>query len=240
MTADRFILATGGRPTYPNIPGIEHAITSDDIFQKKAHPKRTLVIGASYISLECAGFMHGLGVDVTVAVRSILLRGFDQQLAEQIGENMERSGVRFLGTTVASKIEKESLTENSPMTVTLLNTESGTETQEQFDTILFAIGREAVIDIGLDKAGVLVENGKVVTDDQEATNLSHIYAIGDCVKNMPELTPVAIQAGKMLAKRLYGKSHKKMDYRFIPTAVFTPLEYGACGMSQEEAEEKNW
>eukprot|EP00178_Gracilaria_changii_P005713 TRINITY_DN19550_c0_g1_i1.p1 TRINITY_DN19550_c0_g1~~TRINITY_DN19550_c0_g1_i1.p1 ORF type:complete len:121 (-),score=10.47 TRINITY_DN19550_c0_g1_i1:900-1262(-) len=88
VTAKYILIATGGRPTYPEIPGVEHGISSDDIFWLKKKPGRTLCIGASYISLECAGFLKGMGMDVTVMVRSILLRGFDQQIANKIGESM--------------------------------------------------------------------------------------------------------------------------------------------------------
>lgn len=101
MTADKIVIATGGRPTYPDIPGSkEHAITSDDIFWLPKPPGKTLIVGASYISLECAGFLHGMGLDVTVMVRSIFLRGFDQQMADKVGEYMQMQGVKFIRNAV--------------------------------------------------------------------------------------------------------------------------------------------
>ncbi len=108
VTADNILIATGGRPTYPEIPGAkEYSITSDDIFWMKTKPGKTLIVGASYIALECAGFLHGLGIDVTVMVRSIFLRGFDQQLANKIGAYMEKIGIKFIRNSVPSKITKK-------------------------------------------------------------------------------------------------------------------------------------
>ena len=107
MTADKIVIACGGRPTYPDIPGAkEFGISSDDIFWKKENPGKTLVIGASYVALECAGFMHGIGLDVTVMVRSILLRGFDQDMANLIGKHMKENGVNFIEGAVPEKLEK--------------------------------------------------------------------------------------------------------------------------------------
>lgn len=109
MKADKIVIATGGRPTYPEIPGaIENSITSDDIFWMKENPKRTLVVGASYIALECAGFMNALGIDVTVMVRSIFLRGFDQQMANKVGDYMGEQGVKFIKGAVPVSITKNS------------------------------------------------------------------------------------------------------------------------------------
>lgn len=106
-TAEKFIVATGGRPRYPNIPGaLEYGITSDDIFSLGRRPGKTLCVGASYISLECAGFLHGFGFDTTVMVRSILLRGFDQQMANKIGDYMEEEGINLIRECVPTKLEK--------------------------------------------------------------------------------------------------------------------------------------
>ena len=104
VTAEYILIATGGRPTDPGIPGKQHSITSDDIFWLKKKPGKTLCVGASYISLECAGFLRGLGMDVTVMVRSILLRGFDQQLANKVGAYMEHQGVKFIKKAVPVSI----------------------------------------------------------------------------------------------------------------------------------------
>ena len=106
ITADKFIIATGGRPKYPDIPGVEHGISSDDLFSLPHNPGKTLLVGASYIALECAGFLAALGCDTTVMVRSILLRGFDQQMAVKIGDYMEEHGVNMIRECVPSSIER--------------------------------------------------------------------------------------------------------------------------------------
>lgn len=108
MTAKYILIATGGRPSDPGIPGKEHAISSDDIFWMKDKPGRTLIVGASYIALECGGFLKGLGIDVTIMVRSILLRGFDQQIANKIGAYMENQGIKFIKSAVPTEISLNS------------------------------------------------------------------------------------------------------------------------------------
>jgi len=108
VTADKVVIACGGRPTFPDIPGAkEFGLSSDDIFWKKTAPGKTLLVGASYVSLECAGFLHGVGFDVTVMVRSILLRGFDQDMANMIGKHMEDNGTKFMRSAVPEKLEKD-------------------------------------------------------------------------------------------------------------------------------------
>jgi len=238
VTAKDFILATGGRPKYPSIPGAELGISSDDIFSLPQSPGKTLCVGASYISLECAGFLAKLGLDTTVMVRSILLRGFDQQMAGKIGEYMEEhSGVNFVRECVPEKLEK---TEDGKIKVTA-KYKDGTEYIDVFNTVIFAIGRDAcTANIGLDTIGVALnpKNGKVLHSADEATNVPNVYAIGDVLEDKPELTPVAIQAGKLLARRLAGASSTLTDYVNICTTVFTPLEYGCCGLSEEDAIEQ--
>jgi len=234
ITARRFLIAVGGRPTYPDIPGAkELGITSDDIFSLESSPGKTLVVGASYVALECAGFLTGLGYDVTVLVRSIFLRGFDQQMAQKIGKEMERRGTKFVRPAVPTKIEE---TEDGKKKVTWNHSLEG-EASDVYDTVIFAIGRTAsTAKMNLDKVGVKTNprNGKIYHKD-ERTNIPHIYAVGDVLDGVLELTPSAIQAGKLLMRRLYSPSKTLMDYTNIPTTVFTPLEYGCCGLSEEEA-----
>jgi len=236
FSARRFVIAVGGRPVYPDIPGMkEYAITSDDIFYKQEAPGKTLVVGASYVALECAGFLTGLGFDTTVIARSILLRGFDQKMAEMIGDYMANHGTRFVRPAVPVKIEKV----DEKLEVTYKKDGEAGEVKEQFDTVLVATGRRPETDkLGLDAAGVAVlPNGKLETV-HERTNIPHIYAIGDVLQGQLELTPVAIKAGRLLAQRLFEYSKRTMDYQNVPTTVFTPLEYGSCGFSEEEADAK--
>ncbi|KAM6325413.1 thioredoxin reductase 3 [Podargus strigoides] len=241
-TAETFVLATGERPRYLGIPGDkEYCITSDDLFSLPYCPGKTLVVGASYVALECAGFLAGLGLDVTVMVRSILLRGFDQEMAEKVGAYMEAHGVKFIRKFVPVQVEQ--LEEGMPgrLKVTAKSTEGQEICEEEYNTVLIAVGRDACTrNIGLDTIGVKIneKNGKVPVNDEEQTNVPYVYAIGDILDGKLELTPVAIQAGKLLARRLYGGSSTKCDYINVPTTVFTPLEYGSCGLAEERAIEE--
>jgi len=239
LTAKNFVLAVGGRPKYPDIPGAkELGITSDDIFSLPHNPGKTLLVGASYISLETGGFLHGIGLDVTVMVRSILLRGFDQQMSESIGDYMQDHGIKFVRPCVPTALEE--VEPGKPGKIRVKGKyNDGTDYEDVFNTVIFAIGRDAdTANLGLPVAGVKVnpKNQKVPVNDREQSNVSHVYAIGDMIDEGLELTPVAIQAGKLLARRLAEKSEVKMNYRQVATTVFTPIEYGCVGLSEEEAE----
>jgi len=245
ITADTFVVAVGGRPRYPDIPGAkEHCITSDDIFALKTAPGKTLVIGASYVALECAGFVHGVGFETQVMMRSIPLRGFDQQMAGLIKDDMVKEGIGFIEGAVPTAVEKL----DSGKKKVSWQHKDGTLGSGEYDTVMFAVGRDVLTtNMGLDKAGVTVnpKSGKIPTVDEQ-TNVPHIYAIGDVIDGdalsppsaLTELTPVAIQAGKLLANRLYKGATLKMNYQNVPTTVYTPLEYGAVGYSEEDAEAK--
>ena len=234
VTAEKIVIAVGGRPSMPDIPGArEFGISSDDIFAMQKSPGKTLVIGASYVALECAGFLAGMGFDTTVMVRSILLRGFDQDMANLIGEHMAANHTKFIKGATPSSLSRAE--EGGPITVTYNDAEG--EKTETYDTVLFAIGRYAVTK-GLDlaNAGVNVEsNGKFIVNNQEQTNVPNIYAVGDVLHGRLELTPVAIKVGSLLAARLAGRTDEVMDYEGVPTTVFTPLEYGCVGLTEEEA-----
>jgi len=232
ITARRIVVAVGGRPRGLNCPGAELAIDSDDIFSLEKSPGKTLVVGASYVALECAGFLAGLRHDVTVMVRSILLRGFDRDMADKIGDYMEKHGTKFIRGHVPEKLEK---TEDGRIKVTW---GGGSDV---YDSVFVAIGRNADVSmLGLENVNVKVsqKSGKILANGNDQTDEPNIYAIGDVVENIPELTPVAIQAGKMLADRLFGGSTEPMDYDKVCTTVFTPLEYGCCGLNEEDALEK--
>lgn len=237
MTAKNIIIAVGGRPSYPGVPGDkEFGITSDDVFSLQKAPGKTLVVGASYVALECAGFLTALGYDTTVMVRSIFLRGFDQDMANRIGDHMAATHTKFIRSSVPTSLEKPS--PDGKITVTY--DQDGESKKEDFDTVLFAIGRYAITqDLNLAAAGVNVEkNGKFVVNDADQTNVPHIYAIGDVQQGKLELTPTAIKAGALLSRRLFDNQTDLMDYINIPTTVFTPIEYGCCGLTEEEAIKK--
>ncbi|XP_067634559.1 thioredoxin reductase 1, mitochondrial isoform X2 [Eurosta solidaginis] len=233
LTAQNILIAVGGRPRYSPIPGaVEYGITSDDIFSLDREPGKTLVIGAGYIGLECAGFLKGLGYDATIMVRSVVLREFDQQMANIIKDSLIERGVKFLFTTLPSSVEKQ----GDRLLVKWTNSTTGEEGSGIFDTVLFAIGRKGLVDdLNLGAAGVEVKNDKIVANDAEQTNIPHIYAVGDILFGKLELTPVAIHAGRLLARRLYAGSTQLMDYTNVATTVFTPLEYSCVGLSEEQA-----
>lgn len=176
ITSSRFLVAVGGRPSPVDCEGGHLAISSDDVFFLDKNPGKTLCIGASYISLECAGFLAGFGNDVTVAVRSILLRGFDRECADKIGDYMKDHGVKFKMQVTPSKMEK---LEDDKIKVTFSD-----ETSEVYDTVLGAIGRYADTDkLGLENVGVKTnpKNKKIFTKFEQ-TEVPHIYAVGDVME----------------------------------------------------------
>eukprot|EP00731_Ephydatia_muelleri_P002661 Em0001g2661a len=239
ITTARIVLATGGRPKYPDIPGArEYGITSDDLFSLKAPPMKTLVVGASYVALECAGFLAGIGCDVTCMVRSIFLRGFDQQMAEKAGAYMEEHGVKFIRKAVPTKIELVEDGTPRRLKVEFEFVETKETSSQEFNTVLFAIGRDPdTKGLGLENAGVVYDTKSgYVPGVFEQTNVPHIYVIGDILKGKLELTPLAIQAGRLLAKRLFSDSRQHTDYINVPTTIFTPLEYGCIGLAEEDAQ----
>ncbi|XP_051169808.1 thioredoxin reductase 1, mitochondrial isoform X3 [Leptopilina boulardi] len=234
ITAQNILIAVGGRPRYPDIPGaVEYGITSDDIFSLDKAPGKTLVVGAGYIGLECAGFLNGMGFDATIMVRSIVLRGFDQQMANIVAEEMADRGVHFIYQAKPKAIEKQA---DGRLLVHWVD-KNGEIHQDVYDTVLFAIGRRALTkelkpeNVGL----VLMPESEKIKTVNEQTNVSNIYAVGDVLHKLPELTPVAIHAGKLLSRRLFGGSTDQMDYTNVATTVFSPLEYGCVGLSEEQA-----
>ncbi len=163
MTAEHVVIACGGRPTYPDIEGAkEHCITSDDIFWKQTPPGKTLVVGASYVALECAGFLNAMEFEVDVMVRSILLRGFDQDMAKKIGEDMAAMGVNFINEATPSKVEKK---DDGKLLVSY--TQGGITVQSEYDTVMLAVGRHIITDqLKVENAGVVTEpNGKIKANE---------------------------------------------------------------------------
>lgn len=187
ISAARFIIATGGRPTLPDCVGAEHAITSDDLFMLPQAPGKTCVLGAGYVALECAGFVTGLkGGEVTVLVRSIPLRGFDRDIVEKVVDYMTNAGTKIVtGVTPASIVKIPAGTDGSTrdkFNVTYSNGES-----DIFDTVLCAIGRRADTQkLNIEALGVTVNpsNGKIIATNEQ-TSVPNIYAIGDVVDKTP-------------------------------------------------------
>jgi thioredoxin reductase (NADPH) len=240
ITAARFVIATGGRPVPLKIPGGEHAISSDDIFSLSKTPGKTCIVGAGYIALECAGFLAGLKQgEVTVLVRSRPLRTFDQDTVGYVMTHMkDHIGVSVVEGVLPHSIEK---LPSGKLLVTFGNPQDASSNiSEEFDTVLVATGRTPdVQQLGLDSLGIQVhpQSGKLVVQNEQ-TNIPHIYAIGDIIEGGLELTPVAILAGKLLSKRLFGNGTETMRYDLIPSVVFTPLEMGVVGITEEDARQQ--
>uniref|UniRef100_A0A8C1J311 thioredoxin-disulfide reductase (NADPH) n=1 Tax=Cyprinus carpio TaxID=7962 RepID=A0A8C1J311_CYPCA len=195
------------------VPGaMEFGITSDDVFWLKESPKKTLVVGASYVALECAGFLTGIGLDTTVMVRSIALRGFDQQMSGLVTDYMEAYGTKFSWKCTPKSIEK---LPSGLLRVTWMDLNTKEEHQDTFNSVLWAVGRASETKtLNLEKVGVEInkETGKIIVATDEATSVPNIFAIGDIAEGRPELTPTAIKAGKLLARRLVGHSTELMNY----------------------------
>ena len=226
--AETIVIATGGRPTMPDIPGIELAVSSDEMFDLPAFPERLVIVGGGYIACEFACIMQGLGANVTQLYRRDLpLRGFDYDLRAVLCEEMRKGGVDLRLNTNATSLARK----GSAITVT---TTTG-ETIEA-DQVLFATGRKPnVAGLGLENAGIATtEGGAVPVDAASHSGVAGIYAVGD-VTDRINLTPVAIHEGRCIAETLYNDNPQKPDHRDVATAVFTTPELGTVGLSEEEA-----
>uniref|UniRef100_A0A6G3MFX3 thioredoxin-disulfide reductase (NADPH) n=1 Tax=Henneguya salminicola TaxID=69463 RepID=A0A6G3MFX3_HENSL len=218
---------------------------SDDLFWLKYPPGKTLIIGASYVALESAGALHGMGFDVTVMVRSIFLRGYDQEMAERIGAYLGDKKINIHRGAIPIEVKcinPVDYQNQQPGLFTVkykFNNPSETEIfEETFNTVMVAIGRVACTsNLGLESLGISLDSKfRVISvDNREQTNCANIFTIGDILAGKPQLTPVAVKAGQLLAKRLCFESFENCDYNIVPTTVFTPLEYGAIGYSEEDA-----
>ena len=228
VSAERILIATGGRPWVPEIPGIEHAITSDEAFDLQELPARVAVVGGGYIACEFAGIFNGLGSYVAQIYRGdAVLRGFDHDVRRVVGAEMHKKGVDLMLKTNVERIEKNS----AGLELTL----SGGSTIE-VDQVMYATGRVPnVKGLGLLEAGIEVRpNGQVVVNELSRTNVDHIYAVGD-VTNRVNLTPVALYEGHSLADTLFGGVRRPVNHEYVPSAVFSQPPVGSVGFSEEDA-----
>ena len=231
LDADRVLIATGGTPSVPNLPGAELGITSDGFFELTQCPRRVVIVGSGYIAVELGGMLRALGAEVSFLVRKTrLLREFDEMLSEQLTAAMQAYGIEIFTET---RVESVSRSGAGSLLVTCHDGRS----IDGCDALLWAIGREPRSqDLGLEAAGVVAgEDGRILTDAFQNTNVEGIYAIGD-VTGHHALTPVAIAAGRRLADRLYGgMAERKLDYSLIPTVIFTHPTIGTVGLTEAEA-----
>ncbi len=257
ITAKHILVATGGRPVVPDMPGSEHGITSNDIFLLDKMPKSILIIGGGYIASEFAGILNGLGVAVTQFYRGAqILRGFDDEARGLVAEGMREKGIDLhLGTNIvemraatAADIAGESegvpMEDGKPAAIEgkaaghgiWVKATNGTE--KVYDQVMFATGRAPNTDgMGLEDAGVeLGRQGQIVVDDYSQTKVPSIYAIGD-VTNRVQLTPVAIREGMAFVETVFKGNPTPVDHELIPSAVFTQPELGTVGLTEEQARE---
>ncbi|KLV05786.1 glutathione-disulfide reductase [Photobacterium ganghwense] len=230
-TADHILIAVGGRPTIPNIPGAEYGIDSNGFFELDAQPKRTAVIGAGYIAVEIAGVLHALGTDTHLFVRKESpLRSFDPMIIDTLVEVMDKEGPTLHTHSVPKEVVKEA---DGSLTLHFENGES-----HNTDLLIWAIGRHPATDaINLAATGVATnERGYIKVDEYQRTNVDGIYCVGDIMEGGIELTPVAVKAGRQLSERLFNnKPDAKMDYKLVPTVVFSHPPIGTIGLTEPEA-----
>jgi glutathione reductase (NADPH) len=231
-TADKILIATGARPWMPkDLPGVEHAITSNEAFHLDKLPKRIVIAGGGYIALEFAGIFNGLGVETTLVHRGPnVLRGFDDDVRAHIAEEMEKRGIKVVLATRHAAIEK---------TPTGLVSHFANGHSAESDVVMFALGREPYIEgIGLEAAGVkTADNGAVLVDRYSRTNVENIWAVGD-VTDRINLTPVAIREGHAFAETVFYDRPTAFDHEVVASAVFSQPPIGAVGLSEADARHK--
>ena len=237
ITGQYIVIAIGRRPIYPGIPGDrEYGITSDDLFSLSKPPGKTLIVGAGYVTTECAGFLRVMGFDVTIMVRNTVLRDVDEQMVLLITNSLKERGIKFLIPYKALKVEELA---SGSLKVTYQNCKTQNTYSQIYDTVVWAIGRKAPLeDLNVQAINLLTENDSIIVNNMECTNVDNIFAVGDVTKGRPQLSPVAIKAGQYLARRLFGNSTQVMSYEHIPVCMYTPLEYCYVGMTEEFAKKK--
>ncbi|MFN0314815.1 MAG: glutathione-disulfide reductase [Burkholderiales bacterium] len=231
FSADHVVIATGGHPLVPNVPGAHLGITSDGFFDLPTQPKKVAVVGGGYIAAEFAGVFRALGSEVTSYLRrDQLLMSFDGLMRDTLMAQMKDDGVRFITNT---KIEELSRTHHGNIAIRC----SGHEVLEEFDCVIWAIGREpCTAELNLAATGLVADaDGFLATDEYQETTVPGIYAIGD-VTGRAALTPVAIAAGRRLADRLFNNmAGRRLDYDNIATVIFSHPPIGTVGLTEAQA-----
>jgi glutathione reductase (NADPH) len=228
VTADKILIATGGKAERLDIPGAELGLISDDLFTLKALPARVIVIGGGYIALEFACLLRGLGAEVEVLYRASLpLRGFDEDIRSALVEAMTAQGITLTPDVTPTRITKM----QDHLMVALSN-----NFMREADAVFFCTGRTPNTQgLGLDAAGVATtKTGAVIVDDDHCTTVKDIYALGDVIDRV-NLTPMATATGHALADTLFGKNPRRASYENVPTAIFTSPPIGTVGLSEAEA-----
>jgi glutathione reductase (NADPH) len=228
VTAEHILVATGSWPSMPDIPGIEHVITSNEALDLKKKPERVAIVGGGYIAVEFAGIFHGVGAHVTEIIRGDkILRGFDDDMRDTLADEMRKRGIEILTETVVRSIEKK----NGGYSVCF----EGDDTLD-VDVVMYATGRTPNSrGIGLEEVGIELDNkGAVVVDARSKTSVDNIYAVGD-VTNRINLTPVAILEGSAVAQTLFNGTPTAVDHSNVPSAVFSQPPMGSVGLTEAQA-----
>ena len=232
IEGDKILIASGGTPFMPAIPGIEHAISSNEVFHLEQQPKSAVVVGGGYIAVEFAGIFNGIGTDTHLVYRSDkILRGFDEDIRDHLSQEIQKKGVKLLLNSDISSIE---LTGEKQKLVTFKD-----GSQLTVDCVLYATGRNPnTQDLNLESAGVeLGKKGEIKVDAYSKTNIENIYAVGD-VTDRIALTPVATMEGHAFADTVFGNNERLADHDNVPSAVFSQPPVGSVGLSEEQAREK--
>ena len=232
ISADKILIATGATPVMPKIDGIEHAISSNEVFHLEALPKRIVIVGGGYIASEFAGIFHQFGSQVTLINRTdVILRHYDQQIVDRLIQISLRKGIDFKFHATIEKIERR---EGGSLYVSM----TGCDDFET-DAVLFATGRTPNTQrLGLEVAGVeMGDKGQIKVDADNRTNVPTLFAVGD-VTNRIQLTPVAIREGQAFADTFFGKAPHQVDYNCVPSAVFSHPPLAGVGMTESQAREK--
>ncbi len=234
-SAEHILIATGGWPQIPDVPGHEHAIGSNEAFFLEQLPKRVLVVGGGYIAVEFASIFNGLGADTSLLYRGdLFLRGFDKAVRLHLQDELNKHGVNLQFNSDIARIDKQA---DGSLQATL---KDGRVLEA--DCIFYATGRRPMLDnLGLENTQVeLDERGFIKVDEQYQTSTPSILAIGDVIGRV-QLTPVALAEGMAVAKHLFKpEEYRKVDYQLIPTAVFSLPNIGTVGLSEEQAKEEGY
>lgn len=233
------LIATGGRPKVPDIPGKELVITSDGFFDLEKQPKSIATSGAGYIGVEMSGMLNALGTKTHFFIRGdTLLRSFDSMIQEAVTKEYERVGVNLHKGSQITKVEDIG---NGMKRVTYQEIKTKNESTVEVEEVLFATGRVPEIeDLNIKEFGIkLSDKGHIAVDEYQNTSLPNIYAIGDVCDSGFELTPVAIAAGRRLSNRIFnGEKDARLVYENIPSVVFAHPEIGSIGLTEPEARKK--
>jgi len=232
VTADKILIATGAYPSMPRIDGIEHAISSNEVFHLPKLPKRIVIAGGGYIANEFAGIFHQFGAHVTLINRTdVMLRQYDQQIVDRLIQISLRKGIEYRFNATVDAIQRR---DDGSLHIAM----SGCDDIEA-DQLLFALGRKPNTDgLGLDAAGVeMGHDGQIKVDADNRSNIPSIFAVGD-VTDRVQLTPVAIREGQAFADTFFGNKPSQVDYSCIPSAVFAHPPLAGVGMTEGQARNK--